>query len=82
MPKGILKTLATLVVPIVVAVTAQAAAAKPHHPRVKDNVAVHQQIWSTVGNPMDMGGDIRSNNPNVYRDEQPIPYYDINPHGG
>jgi hypothetical protein len=31
---------------------------------------------------MDMDGGIRNNDPNVYRDGQPIPYYDINPHGG
>jgi len=82
MPKGTLKTLTMLVVPVVVAMTAQTAAAKPHHSRVKDDVAAHQQLWSTVGNPMDMGGGISSNDPNVYRDEQPIPYSDINPHGG
>ena len=82
MPKGTLKTLAMLVVPLVVAMTAQTAAAKPHHSRVKDDVAARQQIWGTVGNTMDMGGGVRSNDPNVYRDEQPIPYYDINPHGG
>jgi hypothetical protein len=82
MPNGTLKTLTMLVVPVVVAMTAQAAAAKPHHSRVRDDVAARQQIWSTVGNPMNMGGGIRSNDPNVYRDEQPIPYYDINPHGG
>ena len=82
MPKGTLKILTMLVVPVVVAMTAQAAAAKPHRSRAKDDAAERQQIWSPVGNPMDMDGGFRSNDPNVYRDEQPIPYYDINPHGG
>jgi hypothetical protein len=82
MPKRILKILTMLVVPAVVAMTAQAAAAKPHRSIVKDDVAARQQIGSPVGNPTDMDGGIRSNDPNVYRDEQPIPYYDINPHGG
>lgn len=82
MQKGTLKTLTMLVVPVVIAMTAQTAVAKPYHSRVKDGVATRQQTWSAVGNTMDMGGGIRSNDPNVYRDEQPIPYYDINPHGG
>jgi hypothetical protein len=82
MPKGTLKTLAMLVVPVVLAMIAQTASAKPYHSRVKDGVAARQQIWSTVGDPMNMGGDTRDNDPNVYRDGQPIPYYDINPHGG
>jgi hypothetical protein len=82
MQKGTLKTLTMLVVPVVIAMTAQTAAAKPFHSRVKDGVTAPQQTWSTVGNTMDTGEGIRSNDPNVYRDGQPIPYYDINPHGG
>jgi hypothetical protein len=76
------RTLTMLVVPVVVAMTAQTAAAKPYHSRLKDRVTAYRQTWSTVGNTMDVGGGTRDNDPNVYRDGQPIPYYDINPHGG
>ena len=82
MPKGTLKILTMLVVPVVVAMTAQTAVAKPYHPRAKDRVAAYRQTWGAVGNTMDMDGGIRNNDPNVYRDGQPIPFYDINPHGG
>ena len=96
MPKLDLKTLTTLVVPAVVAMTAQtAAASKPYHARVKDRVAVRRQLWNgtsspigmsmgrtTLYNAMGMGPGTRENDPNVYRDGQPIPYYDINAHGG
>ena len=82
MPRSAFKTLTMLVIPVMVAMTAQAAAAKPHHSRVKDDVAARQQIWGAVGNPTDIGGDVTSNDANVYRDDRPIPYYDINPHGG
>jgi hypothetical protein len=37
---------------------------------------------TTFGNTVGMGSGARVNDPNVYRDGQPIPYYDINPHGG
>lgn len=82
MLKGTLKTLTMLVVPVVAAMTAQTAVAKPYNSKVKDRVAAYRQTWGTVGNTMDMGGGIRDNDPNVYRDGQPIYYYDINPHGG
>ena len=96
MPKVALKTLTMLVVPVVVAITAQTAtAAKPHHARVRDQVAARRQLWNsmsspnntslgatTLGNPIGMDPSVRDNDPNVYRDGQPIPYYDINPHGG
>jgi hypothetical protein len=92
MPKVSLKTFALLVVPAVVAVTAQAAA-KPYHARVKDRVAARGQLWmyspngmskggTAFGNTVGMAPGTRENDPNVYRDGQPIPYYDINPHGG
>jgi hypothetical protein len=94
MPKVALKLFTLLVVPVVLAVTAQAAtAAKPYHARVKDRIAAHGQLWmsspngasingTTLGNAVGMGPGSRVNDPNVYRDGQPIPYYDINPHGG
>jgi hypothetical protein len=94
MPKVALKIFTLLVVPVVVAVIAQAAAAaKPYHARVKDRVAARGQLWmsspngvsiggTTLGNTVGMGSGARVNDPNVYRDGQPIPYYDINPHGG
>jgi hypothetical protein len=96
MPKVTLKTFTLLVVPVVVAVTAQAAAASnPYHARVKHRVAVRGQLWNSIsssngmstggttfGNTVGMGPGTRENDPNVYRDGQPIPYYDINPHGG
>lgn len=82
MLKGTLKTLTMLVVPVVAAMTAQTAVAKPYNSKVRDRVAAYRQTWGTVGNTMDMGGGIRDNDPNVYRDGQPIHYYDINPHGG
>jgi hypothetical protein len=76
------RPLTMLIVSVVVATTAQTAVAKPYHSRVKDSVAAYRQTWGTVGNTMDMGGGIGDNDPNVYRDGQPIHYYDINPHGG
>jgi len=96
MPKVALKTLTVLVVPVVVAITAQTATAdKPHDARVRDQVAAHRQLWNnmsssnntsldatTLGNPIGTDPSVRDNDPNVYRDGQPIPYYDINPHGG
>ena len=82
MLKVAFRTLTMLVVPVVVAMTAQTAVAKPYHSRAKDRVAAYRQTWGAVGNTMDMDGGIRNNDPNVYRDGQPIPYYDINPHGG
>ena len=88
MPKVAFKIFTLLVVPVVVAVTAQAAAAStPYHARVKDRVAVHEQLWNSVGgttfdNTVGMDSGTRVNDPNVYRDGQPIPSYDINPHGG
>ena len=82
MLKVAFRTLTMLVVPVVVAMTAQTAVAKPYHSRVKDSVAAYRQTWGTVGNTMDMGGGIGDNDPNVYRAGQPIHYYDINPHGG
>ena len=96
MPKLDLKTLTTLVVPAVVAMTAQtAAASKPYHARVKDCVAVRRQLWNGTSSPNDMsmgvttlydtmgmGPGARENDPNVYRDGQPIPYYDITPPPG
>ena len=87
MPKVALKIFTLLIVPAVVAMTAQAAAAKPYHARVKDRVAAHGQSWNSIGgttldNTVGMDSGTRANDPNVYRDGQPIPYYDINPHGG
>ena len=96
MPKVTLKTLTMLVVPVVVAITAQTAtAAKSRHARVRDQVAAHRQLWNsmsspnntslgaaTLCNPIGTDPSVRDNDPNVYRDGQPIPYYDINPHGG
>lgn len=82
MLKMAFRTLTMLVVPVVVAMTAQTAVAKPYHSEVKDGVAAYRQTWGAVRNTMGMGGGIRDNDPNVYRDGQPIPYYDINPHGG
>ena len=93
MPKVALKIFTLLIVPAVVAMTAQAAAAKPYHARAKDRVAAHGQLWmsspngisiggTTFGNTVGMGSGARVNDPNGYRDGQPIPYYDINPHGG
>jgi hypothetical protein len=96
MPKGTLKTLTMLVVPVVVAMTAQtAAASKPHHSRMKECVAGRRQTWSTIsspyrmslgvttlGNTMNMGGGTTTNDLNVYRDGQPVPYYDIDANGG
>jgi hypothetical protein len=76
------RTLTMLVVPAVVAMTAQTAVAKPYHSKVKDRVAAYRQTWGAVGNTMDMGGSIADNDPNVYRDGQRIHYYDINAHGG
>ena len=87
MPNVTFKALTLLVVPAVLALTAQTgAAAKPYHARAR-------QTWSAMSLPYRMsfdsaapgyttGGGIRSNDPNVYRDGQSIPYYDINPHGG
>jgi hypothetical protein len=94
MPKIALKIFTLLVVPVVLAVTAQVAtAAKPYHARVKDRIAARGQLWmsspngasiagTTLGNTAGMDSGTRVNDPNVYRDGQPIPYYDINPHGG
>jgi hypothetical protein len=88
MPKVALKIFTLLVVPVVIAVTAQAAAAsKPYHARMKDRVAAHAQLWNSIGgttfdNTVGMDSGTRANDPNVYRDGQPIPYYDINPDGG
>lgn len=76
------RTLAMLVVPLAVAMTAQTAVAKPYHSKVRDHVAAYRQTSGAVGNAMDTGAGISCNDPNVYRDEQQIPYYDINPHGG
>jgi hypothetical protein len=88
MPKVALKIFTLLVVPVVVAVTAQAAAAStPYQARMKDHDAAHRQLWNSIGgmtfdNTMGMDSGTRANDPNVYRDGRPIPYYDINPHGG
>jgi hypothetical protein len=92
MPKLDRKTLTILVVPAVVAMTAQtAAASKPYHARVKDCVAVRRQLWKSMSSPngMSIGGTTLYNSPgtrendlNVYRDGQPIPIYDIDAHGG
>src|ERR1700733_11573738 len=93
MPKVALKTLTMLVVPMVIVMTAQTATgSKSHHARVRDQVAARRQLWNsmsspngkslgatTLGNPMGMDPSVRDNDPNVYRDGQPIPYYDINP---
>jgi hypothetical protein len=95
MPKLGLKFLSILAGPAIIAMTLQTAAAtKLHHARVKDYVTACRQ-WNrassyigmpsdgaTLGNVEDMGPGTRENDPNVYRDGQPIPYYDINPHGG
>ena len=93
MPNVTSKALTLLVVPAVLALTAQtAASAKPYNARTR-SVAARQQSWSVTSLPYRMpldsaapeyttGGGIRSNDPNVYRDDQPIPAYDINPHGG
>jgi hypothetical protein len=84
-----LKTLTMLVVPVVVAMTVQAAATpKPCHARVKDHDATRWQLWTGMSSPngMPLAGstrrDIYSNDPNVYQSRQPIPYYEIDPHGG
>jgi hypothetical protein len=88
MPKVALKIFTLLIVPVVVAVTTQAAAASTlYQARMKDRVAAHGQLWNSIGgttlhNTVGMDSGTRANDPNVYRDGQPIPYYDINPHGG
>jgi hypothetical protein len=88
MTKVALKTFTLLVVPVVVAVTGQTAAASTlYQARMKDRVAAHGQLWNSIGgttldNTVGMGPGTRANDPNVYRDGQSIPYYDINPHGG
>jgi hypothetical protein len=96
MPKPALRTLSMFVVPVVIAMTVQtAAASKPYHARVKDRVATRSQRRNSMfssynmslggkmlDNPMGIGPGTTENDPNVYRDGQPIPYYDINPHGG
>jgi hypothetical protein len=94
MPKLALKTLTLLVVPVVVSMTAQtASASKRCHARLKDQVAARRPLWNSMSLPNGTslgattlgngtGPGVRDNDPNVYRDGQPIPYYDINPHGG
>ena len=91
MPKIALKTFTMLVAPVVVAMTVQAAAASnPYHAKVQDRVAARQQLWNglpsfggtTLDDTTDVGAGTMVNDPNVYRDGQPIPDYDINPHGG
>jgi hypothetical protein len=96
MPKAALRTLSMFVVPAVFAVTMQTAvASKPYHARVTDRGATRGQWRNSISsshnmslggkmldNPIDIGPGTTENDPNVYRDGQPIPYYDINPHGG
>jgi hypothetical protein len=95
MLKVTLKTLIMLIVPVVVVMTAQAAASEPYHAKALDRFAARRQLWNSVsspngislsgtmlGDPMDMGPGTMVNDPNVYRDGQPISDFDINPHGG
>jgi hypothetical protein len=91
MPKITLKTFIKLVIPVVVAMTTQtAAASNPYHAGVQDRVAAHRQLWNgmpsfggtALDDTVDVGGGTTVNDPNVYRDGQPVPDYDINPHGG
>ena len=90
MPKVAFKILTMLVVPVVVAMTAQtAAASNPYHTKEK----ARGQLWNSMPPSYGMslgrtslgdtmGPDATVNDPNVYRDGQPIRSYDINPHGG
>jgi len=85
MPKVVLKALTMLVVPVAFAMTAQTAAApKPYHARVNDCAAARRQLWNGMSSPdyEPFRRGVWNNDLSGARDGQPIPYYDIDAHGG